>query len=314
MTIDSYDNPALAAPRRGLTRWPLFLIGSPAVVAVWSGWVGLGGLCGFGVIHPLPGIADGFHLNTAITLPVGVEAYGAYALGAWLTPGTPGQARQFARNSAIGALLLGMAGQVIYHVLAAARATRAPWPVVMLVSCIPVVTLGFGSALTHLRRAAPGSAAAGTPEPVPAGRSVQPRPEPVLYGDGRTGPEDDAATPTGRPTGGPQPVGEVDRTAIVAELADQIRDAIEAGERWRPDYDALMERTGFRRSWCEKAVRDARTAVFRTAVTAPPVRANVSDGIAAADGRPGGLAPMSDPGELARTARPVLHAIDGTGP
>ena len=54
----------------------------------------------------------------------------------------------------------------------------------------------------------------------------------------------------------------VDRAALVAGLADQIRDAISSGERWAPDYDALMARTGFRRSWCEKAVRDARTAAF----------------------------------------------------
>jgi len=135
-----------------LPRWPLFLIAAPAAVAVWSGWVGLGELCGFGPVNLLPGIGGGFHLNTAITLPVGVEAYGAYALGAWLTPGVPGRARTFARRSAVGALALGMAGQVIYHLLAAAGATRAPWPVVVLVSCMPVVTLGFGAALTHLLR------------------------------------------------------------------------------------------------------------------------------------------------------------------
>jgi hypothetical protein len=66
-------------------------------------------------------------------------------------------------------------------------------------------------------------------------------------------------------TSGPDPrtdVPAVDRSALVAELADQIRDAISSGERWAPDYDALMERTGFRRSWCEKAVRDARTQAF----------------------------------------------------
>jgi predicted nucleic acid-binding Zn-ribbon protein len=56
----------------------------------------------------------------------------------------------------------------------------------------------------------------------------------------------------------------VDRDAVVAELANQIRDAISSGEQWTPDYDALMTRTGYRRSWCEKAVRDARTAVFTT--------------------------------------------------
>jgi hypothetical protein len=62
---------------------------------------------------------------------------------------------------------------------------------------------------------------------------------------------------------GPEPPA-VDRDAVVAELADQIRDAISSGEQWTPDYDALMTRTRYRRSWCEKAVRDARTAVFDT--------------------------------------------------
>jgi HTH domain len=144
--------PAADGPAHAVRRWPLLLIAAPAAVAVWSGWVGLGGLCGFGIVHPLPGIIGGFRLDTAITLPVGVEAYGAYALGAWLTPGTAPAARTFARRSALGALGLGMAGQVIYHLLAAARAHAAPWPVVMLVSCLPVLTLGFGAALTHLLR------------------------------------------------------------------------------------------------------------------------------------------------------------------
>jgi hypothetical protein len=145
---------------RPLPRWPLYLIASPAAVALWSGWVGLGTLCGFGMVHPLPGIADGFQINTAITLPVGVEAYGAYALRAWLTPGPSELARKFARCSAIGSLALGMLGQVVYHLLSAAHATRAPRPVVVLVSCLPVVTLGFGAALTHLLRD-------GVPEVVP---------------------------------------------------------------------------------------------------------------------------------------------------
>jgi len=159
---------------RQLPRWPLFVIAAPAAVAVWSGWVGLGGMCGFGVIHPLPGIWDGLRLNTAITLPVGVEAYGAYALGAWLTPGTPERARTFARRSAIGALALGMLGQVVYHLLAAAGAVRAPWPVVVLVSCLPVVTLGFGAALTHLLRTPDRSG--GIREPL---TDLEPEPEDV---------------------------------------------------------------------------------------------------------------------------------------
>lgn len=130
--------------------WPVLLIAAPAAVAIWSGWIGLGALCGFGIVHPLPGIVPGFKLDTSITLPVGVEAYGAIALGAWLRPsGVPESARQFAKRSAIGALALGMLGQVAYHLLAAVHAVRAPWLVVVLVSCMPVVTLGFATALTH---------------------------------------------------------------------------------------------------------------------------------------------------------------------
>jgi hypothetical protein len=163
-------------PVTGPRRWPLILIAAPAAVAIWSGWVGLGQLCGFGMISPLPGIADHFRLNTAITLPIGVEAYGAYALGAWLSATQDGPARRFARASAIGSLALGMLGQVAYHLLAAAHEKRAPWPVVVLVSCLPVVTLGFGAALTHLLRGEPGTAAEPVPVRVPEAAPAVPGP------------------------------------------------------------------------------------------------------------------------------------------
>jgi Homeodomain-like domain len=132
-------------------RW-LLLIAAPAAVAIWSGWVGLGEMAGFGVVQPLPGIADGIRLNTAITLPVGVEAYAAFALGTWLTGTGDERARRFARRSALGALALGFAAQVIYHLLMAAHCTRAPWPIVVLVAGMPIVTLAFGTALVHLLR------------------------------------------------------------------------------------------------------------------------------------------------------------------
>jgi hypothetical protein len=62
----------------------------------------------------------------------------------------------------------------------------------------------------------------------------------------------------------PPPDPDVDRDALVAELAADIVASTSAGERWRPDYQDLEDRTGFRRSWCEKAVRDARAAAART--------------------------------------------------
>ena len=36
--------------------WPLLLIAAPAAVAIWSGWVGLGSMCGFGPVNLLPGV------------------------------------------------------------------------------------------------------------------------------------------------------------------------------------------------------------------------------------------------------------------
>lgn len=133
--------------------WPLLLIAAPAAVAIWSGWVGLGGMSGFGIVHLLPGIADSLRINTAITLPVGVEAYGAYALWVWLSGHGSGRTVTFARKSALGALALGCLGQVIFHLLAAARWATAPWPVVVAVACLPVVTLAFAATLTHMTRA-----------------------------------------------------------------------------------------------------------------------------------------------------------------
>ena len=165
---DPVTRPPVAQParrtRHRVRRWPLFVIASPAMVAIWSGWVSLGEMCGFGLVQPFPGIVE-WRLNTAITLPVGVEAYGAYAMAAWLSPTTPGNARAFAKWSALGSLTLGMLGQVAYHLLSAAHRAHAPWPVVVAVACLPVITLGFGAALAHLLHAS---------DAVPAGEEATP--------------------------------------------------------------------------------------------------------------------------------------------
>lgn len=132
-------------------RWPLLLLALPAFVATWSGWVGLGRMVGFGVVTPLPGILDDFTIDTAITLPIGVETYAAYALNAWLTAREVGAGtRSFAKWSAIGSLLLGALGQVAFHLLAVYGMTAAPWQVVTVVSCLPVLVLGMGAALGHM--------------------------------------------------------------------------------------------------------------------------------------------------------------------
>jgi hypothetical protein len=146
--MNTSDHTRAPAPAR---RWPLLVLAAPAAVSIWAGWVGLGTMAGFGLVNPLPGIADGFTLNSAITLPVGVEAYSAYALGTWLSARPiPGGARRFAAWSSLAALALGLAGQVVYHLLTAYGFTTAPAVVVAGVACFPVLVLGAGATLHHL--------------------------------------------------------------------------------------------------------------------------------------------------------------------
>lgn len=140
---------------RPVTRWPVILLAAPAFVAIWSAWVGVGELAGFGPVRPLPGIVDSFTINSAITLPIGMETYAAYALRVWLSDASPVRARRFAKHSAIAAFVLGGLGQIAYHLMTAAQMTAAPWGITAVVSCLPVVVLGFGAALVHLQQPQP---------------------------------------------------------------------------------------------------------------------------------------------------------------
>jgi hypothetical protein len=144
------------ARRTGTVRsWPLLVLAVPAAAEVWSGWVGIAQRTGFGMVDPLPGIWPGLHLDTAITLPVDVEAYAACALRAWLSggPAVSERTRRFARRSSVFSFALGMAGQVVYHLLAQAGVTRAPWAVTTIVACLPVLVLAMGTTLAHMLRA-----------------------------------------------------------------------------------------------------------------------------------------------------------------
>jgi hypothetical protein len=200
---------------------------------VWSGWVGIAQKTGFGLVSPLPGIWPSLHLDTAITLPVGVEAYAAYALRAWLSgeQWISARTRRFAKWSAICSFVLGMAGQVAYHLLAQSGAARAPWPVTTIVSCLPVLVLAMGTALAHMLRAdAPANVPdSNEPGPVPAwsqDRSAgdQTERDQDHATDRRSGLPEDRRPPRPKPdadvpTTGPKPSDtrpETDRARLIA--------------------------------------------------------------------------------------------------
>ncbi|WP_144723459.1 hypothetical protein [Cellulosimicrobium sp. TH-20] len=131
-------------------RWPVVLLAAGAFVAIWGGWVDLGQMSGFGPVNLLPGIMD-LTVNLAITLPLGMEVYSAFALGVWLTHrNIRPAARTFAGWSVLASLVIGAAGQITYHLLHAAGIERAPWQVVVGVACVPVAVVGMGAALAHL--------------------------------------------------------------------------------------------------------------------------------------------------------------------
>jgi len=197
-----------AADRSGTVRdhaktmrsWPLLVLAVPAAAEVWSGWVGIAQKTGFGVVPLLPGIWSSLRLDTAVTLPVGVECYAAYALRAWLAAdrAISDRTRRFARRSALFSFALGMAGQVAFHLMDQDRITRAPWAITTLVSCLPVLVLGMGTALAHmLREDAEAASRAQTDVPGPTTRGRPVRRPAKQSGDqpGQTPPDRTAAEP-----------------------------------------------------------------------------------------------------------------------
>jgi hypothetical protein len=153
--VTESDTASPAAAHR-IRTWPILFVAAMAFVAIWGGWVGLGKLAGFGPVNLLPGIApeNGWAtVDTAITLPMGMEAYSAYAFYVWLHRATPLRARRFALWSSLGAVALGMGGQTAYHLMTAAGMTAAPWQITTVVSCLPVAVFGLAAALVHMVRA-----------------------------------------------------------------------------------------------------------------------------------------------------------------
>jgi cytochrome bd-type quinol oxidase subunit 2 len=110
-------------------------------------------MAGFGTVNLLPGIAP-LRIDTAITLPIGVEAYAALALHVWLTrTDRHSRAAIYARRSAFAALAVGAIGQVAYHLMASAGVTHAPTPITVLVAILPVAVLGMATSLVTIVRA-----------------------------------------------------------------------------------------------------------------------------------------------------------------
>lgn len=160
---------------RGLTRqrdwWVSLGIGISAVSAGFSSFAGLRSLAeatGWAAMAPLFALC--------------VDAYALTSIRVWLTSSAAApNVRTYAKWNAIGAILLSLAGNAVWHLISA-NLLAVTWPVVMAVGGIPPVILGLVSHLAALRQAGrvvPASVASGaTVAPTPT-EAVEPVPQPV---------------------------------------------------------------------------------------------------------------------------------------
>jgi hypothetical protein len=81
---------------------------------------------------------------------------------------------------------------VAYHLLAQAGTARAPWPVTMIVSCLPVLVLAMGTTLAHMLRA-DADTAPDTPDDLSGGPAVSR--SPVWSAEDQVGAAQDQAAP-----------------------------------------------------------------------------------------------------------------------
>ncbi len=96
-------------------------------------------------------LAAGWGTKLSALLPLTVDAYALTATRVWLTsPGGARSARQFARWNAIGAVLLSIIGNAVWH-LVAAHLLAVSWPTVVIVGAVPAAVLGLLSHLAVLR-------------------------------------------------------------------------------------------------------------------------------------------------------------------
>lgn len=243
-----------------------------AIVASFTAQAGLGDLAGWHASLDVFGVA----VRLSWLLPLCVDAYGVTATRIAVNSDRySDHTRHHALIHAVGAVVVSIVANAIYHALQAKvlGLGELRWVLVVAVSMIPPVALG---ALAHLMALCARDDAhtpnGGTGEQVPVHpEPVEPQPvrletvRPTAVAArtpiARTSVVELSAVGAGRTRTRSETAdrARVDRAALLSELVRQIRHTESDGGTWTPDYPALEARTGYRRSWCQKVVREART-------------------------------------------------------
>ena len=136
------DMPEHAKPAQRDRLLPaLVLIVACGLLEVWASWLTIASVSGF----PKLG-----RMTTGWILPVTTEAYWTVALYAWIVDPVGPRSRRFAMWTAIIIFALSLTGQEGGH-LVAATGRPAPALVVGLVTALPLIAIGLGAVLIHLR-------------------------------------------------------------------------------------------------------------------------------------------------------------------
>ncbi len=165
----------MAEHRKGVAHrdaWVTLGLGVSAAAAAISSFSGLRSLA----------IVTGWPTPLAALLPLTVDAFAMTATRVWLAASTGSErARRFARWNAIAAILLSVAGNGVFHLIAA-HLLVVSWGIVLAVGSIPALVLGLVAHLAVLRSQVDGFADGDQPgfahvrmEPVPVLAAV-PRP------------------------------------------------------------------------------------------------------------------------------------------
>jgi hypothetical protein len=197
---------------------------APMLVSTWSGWVGLGTMCGFGIIQPFPGIS-GFELDTRITLPMGSEFYMIIGMSYAISRGTTRTARKFAAWSTGFALVQSLAAQVAYHYMHSQGVVDAPWGVIVAVSASLVFTLASAMMLYHLS-GEPEITVEATSAVVEVPETPQEEPAPIKAAEEQPAPVEAVTEPQAIEA----PVAELDDGERVAVLDRWIAGDLPAGD------------------------------------------------------------------------------------
>lgn len=147
-----HDNPAAPAPQRD--GWVAVGMTVSAAAAAVSSFSGLRSLA----------LATGWGDWLSPLLPLTIDAYAATATRVWLANSTRSvRARRFARWNAVGAVVLSVIGNAVWHLIAAGL-LQMSWVIVVVVGAVPAAVLGLLSHLAVLRT----HDAVPVPEPAPA--------------------------------------------------------------------------------------------------------------------------------------------------